>query len=385
VIQAPSVAPPSPFRGLRAFDESELDAMFFFGREGDTETITANVLAARFAVLFGPPGVGKSSILHAAVVRRVRALVPDALVVVHDSWSGDPSNDLWRAVTSAARVDSPGRDEPLVDRFERLSASLGNDIYLLLDQFEELFTYANAATLTAELSDVLNRSELRVNVLVAVRDDALSELDAFTGRVPDVFGNALPLERLDRAAGEDAITGPIVRWNELSSGPRVAIEPELVEAVLDEVAVGRVALGGVARGAAAGETGRIEASYLQIVMQRLWEADRDSDAPVLRLRALEELGGAQEIIRSHFERAVEALTPQQRDIASRIFNHLVTPSGTKIAHRADDLARYADVDEAELRPVLDALGADRLLRPLDDHVEIFHDVLADAVLAWRGR
>src|SRR5204862_227026 len=31
------------------------------------------------------------------------------------------------------------------------------------------------------------------------------------------------------------------------------------------------------------------------------------------------------------------------------------------------------------------LSAERILRPLDGHLEIYHDVLADAVLAWRTR
>ena len=31
----------------------------------------------------------------------------------------------------------------------------------------------------------------------------------------------------------------------------------------------------------------------------------------------------------------------RQDVAARIFNHLVTPSGTKIAHGAGDLAEYA--------------------------------------------
>ena len=50
----------------------------------------------------------------------------------------------------------------------------------------------------------------------------------------------------------------------------------LVEAVLDQTGVGRVALGGVALGGvAAADPDRIEAPYLQLVMQRLWEAERE--------------------------------------------------------------------------------------------------------------
>ena len=44
-------------------------------------------------------------------------------------------------------------------------------------------------------------------------------------------------------------------------------------------------------------------------------------------------------------------TPDQREIAARLFDHLVTPSGTKIAHEASDLAEFAGASEAEVQRV----------------------------------
>ena len=64
-------------------------------------------------------------------------------------------------------------------------------------------------------------------------------------------------------------------------------------------------------------------------------------------------------------------------------DHLVTPSGTKIAHRVADLAEYAGVPEDVVRRVLAKLAPPRIVRPLNGSVELYHDVLADAVLAWR--
>jgi len=376
----------SPYRGLGAFGASDLDALFFFGRERDTATVTANLLAARFTVLFGPAGVGKSSILRAGVAPRARTLAPESVVVVHDTWTGDAAADLWRAVAEAGGTDPEPRASSLAERLEQFTATVEGEVYLVLDQFEELFTYGDADPLVGELAEVAGWPWLRANVLVAVRDDALSELDAFTGRIPDVFANTIPLDRLDRAAGAAAITGPLTRYNELSGDPSVAIEPELVEAVLDQVAVGRLALGGLPAGPVdAGRADRIEAPYLQLVMQQLWETEREQGSRTLRLQTLNELGGAETIVRTHFDDAVEALDSTGRDIAARIFNHLVTPSGAKVAHRIDDLARYAHVGEDELGVVLRTLSAERILRPLDGHLEIYHDVLADAVLAWRTR
>ena len=57
------VKPESPYKGLVPFEDSELDALSFFGRERESEIIAANVLAARLTVLYGPSGVGKTSVL----------------------------------------------------------------------------------------------------------------------------------------------------------------------------------------------------------------------------------------------------------------------------------------------------------------------------------
>ena len=79
-----------------------------------------------------------------------------------------------------------------------------------------------------------------------------------------------------------------------------------------------------------------------------------------------------------------------KDVAALLFDHLVTPSGTKIAHEAADLAKYAGATQSDVMPVLAKLGEERILRSVegsggrDSRYEIFHDVLAEPVLAWKA-
>ena len=134
---------------------------------------------------------------------------------------------------------------------------------------------------------------------------------------------------------------------------------------------------------------RVEAPYLQLVMQRLWDEELASGTTVLRVATLERLGGARSIVEEHLEGALDELSADQKDIAARLFNHLVTPSGTKIAHDVGDLADFGRASEDELRPVLATLTARRILRSFEEggsvRYEIFHDVLAQPVLTWRTR
>ena len=60
-------------------------------------------------------------------------------------------------------------------------------------------------------------------------------------------------------------------------------------------------LGGVEGGDVGG---RIEAPYLQLVMQRLWEEERAAGSSELRVETLDRLGGAQHIVEEHLEGAM---------------------------------------------------------------------------------
>ena len=239
--------PEGPYKGLARFDDSELDERFFFGRDRETELVASNLVASRLTVLYGPSGVGKSSLLRAGVVRRLRALVPagggasegdGALPVVVDLWRDDP----LAAIAAAAGAAVPGSPSELADALAERSAEVGGEIYLVLDQMEEYFVYHGrdrGGPLREALAEVLTRPTLRVHVLLGIRDDALAELDAFKGRVPGLFGNVLRLDHLDVGGARAAIVEPLAEF-EAMGGPHVVAEAALVAAVVDQVASGRI-------------------------------------------------------------------------------------------------------------------------------------------------
>src|SRR5690348_13235356 len=136
-------APPSPFKGLAAFEDTELDALLFCGREREREVVVANLLASRLTVLYGASGVGKSSLLHAAVAHSLRR-EHDAAVVVFSSWAGDPRAGLGDAVDEAAGIEASGTLS------ERLRAV--GEVYVILDQFEEYFLYHERDPFADELA-----------------------------------------------------------------------------------------------------------------------------------------------------------------------------------------------------------------------------------------
>lgn len=400
----------SPYLGLIPYDEQ--DAPFFFGREKETRIITANLFASRLTLLYGASGVGKSSVLQAGVVHQLRPR-KDVLAVVFSAWQNDPLRKLKTAVADASRAigesDPPPNSSSLAEYLAEYSARLNARLFIILDQFEEYFLYHaqqdSQGAFDVEFPRAVNRPGLRVNFLISIRQDALAELDRrFKGRITNLFNNRLEVKHLSREAARLAIENPIDQFNLLLAPEEkpVGFEKELVEEVLEQVKTGQVMIGEGGRGVVkrsvvktdAAEP-RIETPYLQLVMTRLWEEEMRAGSLTLRLETLKHLGGAKRIVRTHLDAVMSTLPSDEQEIAARIFRDLVTPSGTKIAHIAPDLAEMANVDQAHLTTLVEKLSHwdTRILRtvapPLDrpdtPRYEIFHDVLAPAILDWRSR
>jgi hypothetical protein len=392
--------PESPYTGLNPFSID--DAPFFFGRDRERDLIVANLMASRLTVLYGPSGVGKSSVLNAGVLNAVRHTyqrrAPDArpqmVALAFQRWQGSPAADLTRQISETLGVAADGG---VLHQLTASSTGRGGRLLLIFDQFEEYLLYHERAN--DDFGDllplVLSRPTLAVNVLISIREDSVARLDAFKGRVPNLFQNYLRLDRLTREEAHAAIVRPLDRFNQLglAGDQPVSIEPALVDAVLDDVRAGHVTIGEEGRGRVEknGSERRVETPYLQLVMKRLWDAERGRHSDVLRLDTYRRLGGAQRIVEGHLEETVEALSWRDRATAAAIFEHLVTPTKSKIAHTSTDLANYAHVDPEQITQLLEKLsGPDRILATVapaadqspETRYQIFHDVLASAVLAW---
>ena len=399
---------PPPYRGLERFTESEDDAALFFGRDSELEVAAANLLASRLTVLYGPSGVGKSSFLRAGLVHRLRRMTttdpsdlgaPGTVVVMLDEWQADPAAELWRLVSRASLGSDGGSDVELGERslheaLDELSRERNVEFLLVLDQFEEYLAAhppESGDRFGEELPRLVADRDLPVRLLLALRDDALADLDRFKGRIPELFDNYLRLDRLDPTAAREAIEGPLERWNSGAPEP-VDIEEGLVDEVLRQLAARDVAL---ASSAAPSDDARIEPAHLQLVMARLWVAETASGSTTLRLATLASLGGAAKIVRTHVQGAMDSLPASDQRLAGRVMRYLVTPSGAKVRHVPSDLAEYVERPEPQVRGLLERLssGALRILRPTPPPpgssapaaYEVFHDVLTGALLDWRSR
>ena len=89
-----------PFVGLRAMDESR--SYLFFGREAESEALTALLHSTPLVLVSGDSGSGKSSLVRAGLVPRFRG---GALALLDGA---RPEDSIWQVVTRPAAWRTPG-------------------------------------------------------------------------------------------------------------------------------------------------------------------------------------------------------------------------------------------------------------------------------------
>ncbi|MGK7908534.1 MAG: AAA family ATPase [Synechococcus sp.] len=407
-----------PYKGFEPFARE--DAQLFFGREKEIERIVNYLKSSRITVLSGTSGIGKSSLLQAGVYSSLhreslnnikRYGVPKFAVVVFDDWQGDTLKKLIDQIQNEIEELSKKKFSPwtstrdLCEVSRQCIHSLGKDrkegtLFIILDQFEEYFRYhpqpeEGKGSFEVQFPKVVNKLGLGVNFLISIREDMIAKLARFRGAIPKILQNWLRLEPLDKDSACDAILNPIYKvYNYQHQEARISVEPALVERILTEINSDTKFKNGYENGDSKTRdlfrSTTFQPSYLQVLMQVLWEEETTKNSRKLNLQTLQEMGGAKAVLASYFENKLEQLAQNSdlrfKEIVAMFIGFLVTPGGTKISYPLEDLATKADIEESQLRSVLTALSQQHLINLVCDRdklcYEISYDILIPVILEW---
>jgi len=344
----------NPYVGLRPFFLQ--DSLHFFGRDAQTAELLAVLRQHRFLGVVGSSGSGKSSLVRAGLLP---ALFGGFLVGDRDRWQivqikpGDtPMRNLAAGLLAAssetppttaeiATLEAAIRDEQAdaVVAFVRARLTSRQSLFLLVDQFEEIFAFRRAGDeQREEASDfvallmALADEHLDVPVFVALtmRTDFLGDCDLFYG-LPEIMNRGQYLvPRLTRQQLRLAIEGPA-----MLTGARFA--PQLIDLLLNQLGDREDRL-----------------PVIQHALLRTWDAWHAAGAAgPIEVHHFEQAGGLEHALNIDAEAAlaeVKAARPTLDDRAvARVFKALID---TDLAHRA--VRRPSRVNE-----LMAASGADR--------------------------
>jgi basic membrane lipoprotein Med (substrate-binding protein (PBP1-ABC) superfamily)/DNA-binding SARP family transcriptional activator len=340
----------NPYKGLHAFNES--DETTFFGRENLVADLLRRIERGdRLIALVGPSGSGKSSVVRAGLIPRLRkATLPGSgeWFVAQMVPGAHPFTELEAALLRA-RLAGPERlsDQLGTDKIAILGAVLRvlpddeSHLLLVIDQFEELFALVEDAgerqRFLEGLLVALDDPHGRITVVLTLRADFYDQPllhPGFGPRLADAVVNVLPLvsKELEEAASQPAAIA------------RVRLEPALLARLIADVADQPGAL-----------------PMFQYTLTELFER-RAGDA--LLESAYDEMGGLRGAITNRAEDLYNGLLPDERTAARQLFLRLVTMSdehtwSRRRVHASEIISMDADV--VAIQTAIDTFGRHRLL------------------------
>ncbi len=178
---------PNPYRGLRAF--AERDANVFYGRESLVRRLINRLMQneeySRFLAVVGPSGSGKSSVVQAGLIPMLRqGALPGSENWFYSEFvpGRDPLQELVNFINSLATTPPEDLFERIYHDEQAFGRMLhevlpddGSEVFLLVDQFEEVFTL-NDDERTAErfihaLFHAITMPNSRLRLIVTIRAD----------------------------------------------------------------------------------------------------------------------------------------------------------------------------------------------------------------------
>lgn len=358
----------NPFPGLRSFEPDE--EHLFFGREQQTDEVLGRLRRNRFLAVVGTSGSGKSSLVRSGLIP---SLYSGFLVKAGSSWrvalfrpGSDPVANLAAALGGG---DVLGDGEPLdsvtlalVEATLRRSAMgladsvgqarlpAGENVLVIIDQFEELFRFKQArATVDARneavafvklLLEGARHDAVPLYIVVTMRSDFIGHCTEFPGLPEAVNDGQFLVPRMTRDELRLAITGPVA----VGGGE---ITPRLVTRLLNDVGDDPDQL-----------------PVLQHALMRTWDhwERRRGGEGSIDLEDYEAIGTMKNALSQHAEEAYAELDGDRaRLIAERMFKALTDKNpeagGVRRPCRVDEICQLAEATRDDVIRVVERFRA----------------------------
>jgi WD40 repeat protein/energy-coupling factor transporter ATP-binding protein EcfA2 len=316
----------NPFPGLRPFtiDDSHL----FFGREGQVDEVLLKLYQHRSVTIMGYSGSGKSSLMYCGLIpvlyggfmtdsgphwkiltirpgnSPIENLCQSAVNFLLEEGRIAPEDKQIHKtiINSVLRSSSQG----LVELARYLQTSSNDNIFFLVDQFEELFRYkdsgddeyANEATAYVNLlMEAVAQREVPAFMALSMRSDFIGACASFPGLTQMINTSNYLVPQMTREQKRMAIEGPVA-----VGGGRIS--QRLVKRLLSDIGDNQDQL-----------------PILQHALMRTWDywiANREEGEP-MDVRHYNAIGRIGQALSLHANEAYDELSISEREIAEVLF------------------------------------------------------------------
>lgn len=355
----PMIEKNNPYVGLKSFEEG--DESRFFGRTRVIYELEDKCKSQKHVILIGPSGSGKSSVVKAGLIPRLRKKLDWEIHSVVR-----PGRNPWKSFSTIGLKQE-------INSFDNLKYYLGSlegigvnkKLLLVIDQFEELITETERADLREDfiisLVRVVNELE-GVHILITLRSDFESQF--IETALGDYWSDARYfIPKMNRDDLREAILGP-------AQVASIFFDPvSIVEDIIDEVldSPGSLPLMSFAL------------SELYILVSR-----KESGSRTITHEDFKKLNGVTGALRSSATEVYESLPDEaHKKSLQNLFMRMISLEGGERARRRVPLSElnFSDPDENErIKNVIDFLSKARLVttgaeESGEPYLEAAHDEL----------
>lgn len=347
----------SPFKFLNAYEKE--DRAIFFGREAETEALYQMTFDTRLILLYGASGTGKTSLVQCGLANRFNETRWKEIYVRRNDDLNRSLAAALRRELAAAGGQTPAEPLDPLDAIRQVHLLTFKPIYLIFDQFEELFILGRDTgeqiTFFTFIRDLL-ASNLSCKALLVMREEFLANLWEFEQTVPALFDYRYRVEKMRASTTEKVIAGML---RELKEAGRLDVEePEkVIQGIQSRLSVDKAG---------------VELTYLQVYLDQLYQLAlrwKPGETPRFSVPLVEKLGPVEDVIGDFLDdqlrRLEQQLGPGREGVPIQILGALVTDEQTKKVLNIDaleDIRARRGITAEELETCLKAFENMRILK-----------------------
>ncbi|MCD4737626.1 MAG: ATP-binding protein [Bacteroidales bacterium] len=157
----------SPFKFLDSYTKADKD--IFFGREKETEEVYSRLFYSNLLLVYGPSGSGKTSLLQCGVANRFGEQNWKPVFIRRKQNIIDAlHHELDKQAITPKKAG-----ENITKKLYSLYLDYLMPVYLVLDQFEELFVFGSAVEkkkIVDVLKEILAKREANTHIIISIRE-----------------------------------------------------------------------------------------------------------------------------------------------------------------------------------------------------------------------
>ena len=391
-----------PFKFLDAYNSD--DTGIFFGRDEEIAALYEMVFQSPIILVYGASGTGKTSLIQCGLASRFQSHDWLALSIRRGS---NINSSLEKALADAGGKSTEKEDldwlneimeeqetepankniSPLEKSFKNIYLNSFRPIYLIFDQFEELFILGTKNEQTQFINTVKEILQVKqsVKMIFSIREEYLGHLNAFEKAVPQLLRKKLRVEPMNLDKVKQVIVGA-TSFENSNVRLRKGETDEIAEGIFDKIKGSEKTL-------------TIQLPYLQVFLDKFYleitnDETRNAEA-VFTSQSLNKIGDIGDVMKNFLEEQVTGISMKLSMAYSnltvetiwKILSPFATLEGTKEPITKLNLTeRLPDLDLALIDATVEALINSRILRYSDDVAvyEIAHDSLAKRIAEKRS-